>query len=366
MRELDADLLALEDRAALVAALGDQRDGLAGEVLAEDLERVQVGVRPEHMDLAAGDDALHLVLELLPLDPDLGEPRREHDGELRRGPPRRRAGSGSGSPTRIATRSSCSSMSVSALAQGRPATTGRFGLTKYTVAPRSSAQMVIFWVSAVLGRALESDAPTTATRLGRKKVSRSMERRAVGRPVMSVPPLVAVVPVAMSLPRAAPSCSCSLLMLARRVARRGPSGAGAIRQARRGPVGELTVYDVGVSVDPDRPPIVPGGGRIRRIVDPHTPPLPWLTDVSVFSPDRGPRGHFGRENGHRDTATESRANADRAMGRDSAGHRLCRCKDVDLKESRRVQGYGIQRAIVAEVNAQIFHSRHPGLKMGGG
>ena len=173
---------------------------------------------------------------------------------------------GSGSPTRIATRSSCSSMSVSALAQGRPATTGRFGLTKYTVAPRSSAQTVIFWVRAVLGRALESEAPTTATRRGRKKVSRSMERRAVGRPVMSVPSPVAVVPVAMSLPRAAPPAVRSAHALCCVGIRRGPSGAGAVRRARSGPAGALTVYDVGVSVDPDRRPIVPGGGH-RRIVD---------------------------------------------------------------------------------------------------
>ena len=94
---------------------------------------------------------------------------------------------GRGSPTRIATRSSCSSMSVSALAQGRPATSARLGLTKCTVAPRSSAHAVIFCVRAVFGRALVSEAPTTATRFGRKKVSRSMERRAVGRPVMSIP-----------------------------------------------------------------------------------------------------------------------------------------------------------------------------------
>ena len=113
---------------------------------------------------------------------------------------------GSGSPTRIATRSSCSSMSVRVLAQGRPATSARLGLTKCTAAPRSSAHSVIFWVSAVLGRALLSEAPTTATLLGRKNVSRSMERRVVGRPVMSFPSLPAVVSVAMSLPRAAPPC----------------------------------------------------------------------------------------------------------------------------------------------------------------
>src|ERR1700677_5075971 len=66
--------------------------------------------------------------------------------------------------------------------------------------------MVIFWVRAVLGRALESEAPTTATRLGRKNVSRSMSRSLMGRPVMSrAGPLLAApvarVGVAMSLPQ---------------------------------------------------------------------------------------------------------------------------------------------------------------------
>ena len=176
---------------------------------------------------------------------------------------------GSGSPTRIATRSSCSSMSVSALAQGRPATTGRFGLTKYTVAPRSSAQTVIFWVSAVLGRALVSEAPTTATRLGRKKVSRSMERSAVGRPVMSIPSPVAVVPVAMSLPRAAPSCAGVLLQQHPRP----PQGFRRRRQARRGPAGALTVSDAPVSVDPDMARSSPVEAVFGRIVGPLPPPL---------------------------------------------------------------------------------------------
>ena len=82
VRELDADLLALEDRASLMSALGDEGDGLAGEVVAEDLERVQIGVGSEHMDVAAGDDSFHLVLQALTLDADLGEPRREHDGKF--------------------------------------------------------------------------------------------------------------------------------------------------------------------------------------------------------------------------------------------------------------------------------------------
>ena len=81
--ELDADLLPLEHRAALVAALGDQRDRLSREVLAEDLEGVEIGVRPEDVELTALDDPLHLLLEPLPLGSHLGEPGREDDGELR-------------------------------------------------------------------------------------------------------------------------------------------------------------------------------------------------------------------------------------------------------------------------------------------
>ena len=83
VRELDADLLTLEHRPALVAALGDQRDRLAREVLAEDLEGVEVRVGPEHVELTALDDPLHLLLEPLALGPDLGEAGGEDDGELR-------------------------------------------------------------------------------------------------------------------------------------------------------------------------------------------------------------------------------------------------------------------------------------------
>ena len=226
-----------------------------GQVVAEHLECIEIGVGAEHVDVAAGDDVLHLVLEARTLAPTSAKPAANTTANLALAAMASRR-MGRGSPTRIATRSSSSSISVSALAQGRPATTGRFGLTKYTVAPRSSAQTVIFWVSAVLGRALESDAPTTATRFGRKKVSRSMARRAVGRPVMSVPSPFAVVPVAMSLPRAAPTCN-------RRPAASVPSGSGAARRARAGPAGALTVYDAGVSVDLERGPIVPGGEGFR-------------------------------------------------------------------------------------------------------
>jgi hypothetical protein len=83
VREPDADVLALEDRPALVPALGDEGDGLAREVVAEGLEGVEVGVGPEHVDVAVGDERLHAGLQALAFGPDLGEAGGEHHRELR-------------------------------------------------------------------------------------------------------------------------------------------------------------------------------------------------------------------------------------------------------------------------------------------
>ena len=199
---------------------------------------------------------------------------------------------GRGSPTRIATRSSGSSMSVSALAQGRPATTGRLGLTKYTVAPRSSAQTVIFWVSAVLGRALESEAPDHGHPL-RAEEGLQVDGAEGGRSARDVRPVAR---------RRGPSChvppSCRAV-LHRRPAASVPSGSGAARRPAEGPRGH-SPYMTPVSVS------IPSGARsspvesdFGRIVGPLPPPLRYVTDVSVFSSDRGPHGHFGRENRHR-------------------------------------------------------------------
>ena len=85
VRQLDPDLLALEHRAALVPALGDQRHGGTGEVVAEHLERVEVRVRSEQVGVSGFDDPLHLRLDPLALRASLGEPCREDDGELRPG-----------------------------------------------------------------------------------------------------------------------------------------------------------------------------------------------------------------------------------------------------------------------------------------
>ena len=82
VREADADLLALEDGPSLVAALGDEGDGLAGQVVAEELEGVEVGVGPEKVDVALGDDLLHVRLQELAFGAHLGEAGGEDDGEL--------------------------------------------------------------------------------------------------------------------------------------------------------------------------------------------------------------------------------------------------------------------------------------------
>ena len=55
---------------------------LPGQVVPEDLEGVEVGVGPEDVEIAAGDDLLHLGLDLLALGAHFGEPGGEDDGEL--------------------------------------------------------------------------------------------------------------------------------------------------------------------------------------------------------------------------------------------------------------------------------------------
>ena len=183
----------------------------------------------------------------------------------------------------------------------------------------------------MFGRALESEAPTTATRLGRKKVSRSIERRATGRPVISRTGWPEVGP---RWPRRASQLSSrrglGALRGLRRLRglrsfrgllgcchvppsyappdRRSPARYRAasvpqmlreeVRQTRsRAPADALTVYDIRVSVDP-------GGGAIRgpggRIVAPPLAPLRYVTDVSVFSLTWGSHGYSGRQDRDRD------------------------------------------------------------------
>ena len=81
VRHRDAELLALEDRAALVPALGDERDRRAGQIGAELGERVQVGVGPEQAGVARGDELGEAGLELLAFGSGLGEAGREDHGE---------------------------------------------------------------------------------------------------------------------------------------------------------------------------------------------------------------------------------------------------------------------------------------------
>ena len=80
MRQADADLLALEDRAPLVPALGDEGDRLAGQVV-EHLEGVEVGVGADQMDLARLDELVELLLPGLALATDFGEPGGEDHRE---------------------------------------------------------------------------------------------------------------------------------------------------------------------------------------------------------------------------------------------------------------------------------------------
>src|SRR5207244_11105658 len=68
---------------------------------------------------------------------------------------------------------------------GLPPPAGGLWLTGLMVAAAFSAQSRIFLVMAVLGRPGVSDAPTTATVRGWKKVSRSTARSSTGRPVTS-------------------------------------------------------------------------------------------------------------------------------------------------------------------------------------
>ena len=253
-----------------MAALGDEGDGLAGQVLAEDLEGVEVGVGPEDVEVTAGDDLLHLVLEPFTLRSHLGESGREHDREL--GPGGHRVAQDG---QRFADEDGDEVQLLLYVGEGLGAGASRHDgavrIDEVHRRTRSSAHTVIFWSARGVGlRALVSDAPTTATRLGRKKVSRSMERRAVRRPVMSGWPSFAVVPGAMSLPRAGPLRPCSLTFGRRDHPRRAPPRSGP---ARRGPAGAFTVYDVGVSVDPGRRPIVPGGGRNSAEFRPPPAPL---------------------------------------------------------------------------------------------
>ena len=63
----DAEVLCLEDRTALVPALGDERDLGRRQVVAERLERVEVGVRSEQVGVAGRDQVLEPLLQRLAL-----------------------------------------------------------------------------------------------------------------------------------------------------------------------------------------------------------------------------------------------------------------------------------------------------------
>ncbi len=83
MADGDAQVLGLEDGPALVARLGDQGDPLARQVVAERLERVEVGVGPEQAGVRAVDDVAQPRLLRLAVRAGLGEAGGEDDREPR-------------------------------------------------------------------------------------------------------------------------------------------------------------------------------------------------------------------------------------------------------------------------------------------
>ena len=82
VRHRDPELLALEHRPTLMAALGDQRDRRAGQVVTEVRERVQVRVRTQQVGVAAAHQLLEAALERLTVGADLREPGGEDHREL--------------------------------------------------------------------------------------------------------------------------------------------------------------------------------------------------------------------------------------------------------------------------------------------
>jgi len=83
VRQTDPELLPLEDRAALVPALGDERDRRALEIVAEIGERVQVRVRAEEAGVAVAGELGEARFERLTGRADLGEAGGEDHRELR-------------------------------------------------------------------------------------------------------------------------------------------------------------------------------------------------------------------------------------------------------------------------------------------
>ena len=204
-----------------------------------------------------------------PFDPTSAKPAAKTTANLARAATASRR-MGSGSPTRMATRSSGSSMSVSALAQGRPATTGRLGLTKCTVAPRSSAHTVIFWVSAVLGRALESDAPDDGHSLGAEE-GVEIDGAEGGRAAGDIQLASVVRGPRCHVP---PSCRAGTPVqfhICRRGhpdrARRSPAPPG---EGPRGPSPYMTSVSVSIRLDARSSPVK---AEFGRIVGPPSPPL---------------------------------------------------------------------------------------------
>ena len=186
VRERDAELLGLEHRAALVAALGDEGDRRPGEVVAERLERVEVGVRPEQVGARRSRPGRSSrSWSGLAVRAGLGEAGREdhrepgllleHRLEHVDGVADQDDGEVDARRARRATERK----------QGTPSTVSRLGLTGMTSAPARSPQAADLAPHGCRWAGGLSDAPITATVRGGRSRRGRRRAAAVGRPVTS-------------------------------------------------------------------------------------------------------------------------------------------------------------------------------------
>ncbi len=286
---------------ALVAALGDEGDRLARELVAEDLERVEVGVGPEDVQVPAGDDPLHLVLQPLALGPHLGEPGGEDDGELRAGrhgvtQDRQRLSDEDGHQVQLL-------LDVrQRLGAGPPR---HLGPVRVDEVDRGAALLGpggdLLGQCRVrpcvgVGGSHDGHPPGAEERVQVDGAER-------GRPAGDVQ---SVAPRRCASSHVPPSCRAVVALRLRSVARAAsqprPSPVGLRCRAagpHRGPRGHspyMTPCQCRSRPGPDPPR---WKGNSVELSGSRPPPLRCVTDVSVFSSDWGLHGHFGRENRHR-------------------------------------------------------------------
>ena len=218
------------------------------EVGAEDLECVEIGVGPEDVQLAALMIRSICSWSRSPLAPTSEKPAAKDDGELGlrgdRGPAGSAAARRRGSPPGPAA-PRCRSGSWRTAS---PATSVRLGLTKCTVAPRSSAHSVIFWVSVVFGSCIRSPRPPPRPPASAGEGAQ-VDGAEGGRAAGDVRPVARLRGACCHVP---PSCRAAL-----------PLGARAV------PVQPCSCA---------RPPPVPGAWRAREGPRGHSP---YMTPMSV-------------------------------------------------------------------------------------